>query len=326
MAIDSTDLPIAAMAGAAGPHAAEAFALLADETRLAILLALWEAYDPKNDDNTLPFSEIFDRVEYDSPGNLRYHLEKLEGQFVRQRAEGEGYEIRTTGLQFVRAIIAGSGVDDVTLEPTEIAQRCPFCDATTTISYRDGVVIHACTECPGAASTDDTKGTLSVVPFDPAGLQERSPEEIWTVSVVAALRGARSMFERLCPACSGSVDGWFERTAEEGRSTDREDRQTTAPVRAHFQCRVCRNHKIEPPRGLALLHPAVVSFYSEHGISTHLRADDSRTVKRFYGLLDGHEVEAVSDDPLRIAVTARCADEAITVTFDETVRVVDVSR
>jgi len=324
MAIDSTDLPIAAMAGEAGPHAADAFALLADETRLAILLALWEAHDPENDDNSLPFSEIFDRVDYDSPGNLSYHLEKLEGQFVRQQGEGEGYEIRTTGLKFVRSIIAGSGVDDVTLEPTEIDQPCPFCGAPTTIGYRDGVVIHACTECPGTAPDADAEGTLSVVPFDPVGLRGRSPEEVWAASVVAALRGARSMFQRLCPACSGPVDGWFECPDE--RETASENRRLSVPVRAHFQCRICRNHTVDPPRGLALFHPAVVSFYGEHDVSTHVSADDFRTVKRFHALMNGHDVEIVSAEPLRVAVTVRCDGDELRVTFDETVRVVDVTR
>lgn len=322
MAIDSTDLPIAAMAGEAGPHAADAFALLADETRLAVLLALWQAHDRENDDKSLPFSEIFDRVDYDSPGNLNYHLGKLEGQFVQQREDGR-YEIRTTGLKFVRSIIAGSGVEDVTLEPTEIDQPCPFCDAPTTVSYRDGTAIHACTACPGAAPDADTEGVLSVVPFDPAGLQGRTAEEVRAASVVAALRGARSMFQRLCPACSGAVDGWFERPDEGERPS--ETGRLSVPARAHFRCRTCRKHTIDPPRGLALFHPAVVSFYGDHDVSTHVSADDVRTVKRFYALMNSNEVDIVSDAPLRVAVTARCDDDELRVTFDETVRVVDVS-
>jgi hypothetical protein len=322
MAIDSTDLPIAAMAGEAGPHAADAFALLADETRLAVLLALWQAYDAGNDDNSLRFSEIFDRVEYDSPGNLNYHIEKLEGQFLRRREDGS-YEIRTTGLKFVRSIIAGSGVDDVTLEPTEIDQPCPFCDAPTTVGYQDGTVTHACTSCPGAAPDADADGALSVVPFDPAGLRERGPEEVWAASVVAALRGARSMFQRLCPACSGAVDGWFECPDEWERPS--ESRRLTVPVRAHFQCRTCRKHTVDPPRGLALFHPAVVSFYGDHDVSTHVSADDFRTVRRFYALMNGHDVELLSAEPIRVAVTVRCDDDQLRVTFDETVRAVDVS-
>jgi Zn-finger nucleic acid-binding protein len=323
----STELSLDTAVGEAGTHTADAFALLADETRLTILLALWEAYDPQADDNTVPFSEIFDRVDYDDPGNLSYHLEKLEGQFVRQQAEGEGYKIRTTGLKFVRAIIAGAGIQDVALEASEIDQACPFCGASTTISYRDGLVVHACTECDGAVPEQtDTEGLLSMVPFDPAGLTDRSPEEIRAASTVAALRGAQTLFDGLCPACSGPVESWFEYCEHHDSADTCEHCQSKVVARAHFQCRICRNHKIEPPQGLALFHPAVASFYDDHGVSTRIRADDFETVTRFYDLMNTHEVELVSEEPLRVEVAASRDGDEIRLTFDETVSVVDVSR
>lgn len=323
----STELPLESTPGEAGPHTTDAFALLADETRLAILLALWEAYDPQADENTVPFSEIFDRVEYDDPGNLSYHLEKLDGQFVRQHAEGEGYEIRTTGLKFVRAIIAGAGVQDVRLEPAEIDQACPFCGAPTAISYRDGLVIHACTACEGAKPEQTgSDGVLSTVPFDPAGLTDRSPEEIRAAATVAALRGARTLFEGLCPACSGPVDGWLEYCTDHDAAGICEDCETNVPVRARFQCRICRNHKVDPLQGIALFHPAMSAFYDDHGISTRIHADEFGTVNRFYELMDAHAVELVSEEPPRADVTATRDGDEIRLTFDDTVSVVDVDR
>lgn len=327
MSTESPDLPIEAGAGDARLHTTEAFGLLADETRLAILLALWEAYDPQADDNTVPFSEIFERIDYDDPGNLSYHLEKLEGQFVQQQGEGEGYRIRTTGLKLVRSVIAGTGVQDTTLEPSEIDQQCPLCGAPTTISYRDGLVIHTCTTCDGAApDRSDTNGLLSMAPFDPAGLTDRTPGEIRAASTVAALRGAQSLFDGLCPACSGPVDSWFEHCTDHDATGDCTNCQMAFAAQARFQCRICRNHKIEPPQGLVLFHPAVVSFYDDHGVSTRVRADDLGTVNRFYDLMDGHEVAVASEEPLRVGVTVRYNDDEIRVTFDDTVSVVNVRR
>jgi len=323
----STELPIEDAVGEAGTHTTEAFALLADETRLAILLALWEAYDPQAEDNSVRFSEIFDRVDYDDPGNLSYHLEKLEGQFVQQQAQGEGYEIRTTGLKLIRSIIAGAGVQDVTLEATEIDQACPFCGASTTISYQDGLVIHTCTECEGATpERTDTEGLLSMIPFDPVGLRDRSPEEIRAASTVAALRGAQALFDGLCPACSGPVDGWFEYCTDHDATGICEACGTKVPVRARFQCRVCRNHKVDPLQGLALFHPVVVSFYDDHGVSVRVQADDFETVKRFYDLMDSHEVKLVSTEPPRAEVAVAYSDDEMQLIFDDTVSVVDVHR
>jgi len=94
----------------------DAFALLGDGTRLAILLAIWEAHDPADEDNSLSFSEIFERVDYDDPGNLRYHLGKLEGQFIERTSEHDGYALRVPAQKLVRDIVAGVGAHDEWLE------------------------------------------------------------------------------------------------------------------------------------------------------------------------------------------------------------------
>lgn len=44
--LGSTESPLEGAAGAAGPDTTEAFQLLANETWLTILLALWEAKEP----------------------------------------------------------------------------------------------------------------------------------------------------------------------------------------------------------------------------------------------------------------------------------------
>lgn len=129
---DVRELPVDVPPGEAGVHAAEAFGLLGNDIRLAILLALWAEHDPHAEDNAVPFSDIFDRVDYEDPGNFSYHLDQLEGQFIRQRAEGEGYELRDPAKKFIQVIIAGAGVKGATQAPTSIDEPCPFCGATMT--------------------------------------------------------------------------------------------------------------------------------------------------------------------------------------------------
>lgn len=63
----------------------DAFAVLGNETRLGILRALWDAYNPQETDNSVPFSEFYDRVGFDDTGNFNYRLGKLTGDFVRLR-------------------------------------------------------------------------------------------------------------------------------------------------------------------------------------------------------------------------------------------------
>lgn len=319
--------PLEAASGAAGSHAAEAFALLGNETRVSILLALWEAYDPHATDNAVAFSRIFDRVDHDDRGNVSYHLTKLQGQFVRQRAERGGYELRETGLKLVRAIVAGAGVQDAELEHTEIDQACPFCDAPTAVSYRDGVLLHTCTECEGVGpAATDTEGFLSGVPFDPAGLAERTAAEIRAASTVAALRQVQSLFDGLCLACSGPVEGWLECCPDHDPDGPCEQCGRRFAACARFRCRICKNHSTTPPKNLALFHPAVVSFYDDHGVSTRIRADDVESVRRVSDLADDHEMELLARQPPRVVVRAVHDGDAVSLTFDEAATVVDVGR
>lgn len=323
----STNSSLEAAAGAAGPHATEALALLGNETRLAILLALWEEYDPHGGDNAVPFSRVFARVDYDDPGNLRYHLEKLEGPFIRQRTDRGGYELRETGLTLVQSVIAGAGVTDVTRPSTAIDQACPFCDAPTAVTYREGLVFWACTECDGPTpDVNGPDGLLSAVPFEPAGLADRTAEEIRAASMAAARRQVQSLFDGLCPTCAGPVDGWLDCCPDHAGEGHCERCGTRFGAWARFQCRVCKNHSVSSPKWLALFHPAVIAFYDRHGISPRLRADDFDSAKRVFDLMDDHGMVVVSDDPPRVAVTAAQDDDTIRVTFDETASVVDVRR
>jgi DNA-binding transcriptional ArsR family regulator len=307
-----------------GRDAAAAFSLLGNETRLSILLALWAEYDPHAADNAVPFSHIFDAVDHDDRGNVSYHLGRLTGQFVRQETDRGGYELRETGLKLVRSVIAGAGVGDVELEPTQIDQAC---DAPTAVSYRDGVVLHTCTECEGSGPAQtETEGFLSAVPFDPAGLTGRTPEEIRAASSAAALREVRSLFDGLCPACSGPVEGRLERCQDHDPDGDCTQCGTKFATWACFECRTCKNHSTTSPKGLALFHPAVISLYDDHGVSTRVRADNLESVRQMSQLMDGHEVETTARDPLRIVVTAAQGGDTVHLTFDETATVVDVER
>ncbi|MBS3761284.1 MAG: winged helix-turn-helix transcriptional regulator [Halodesulfurarchaeum sp.] len=324
---ESTESLLESAVGTAESPVTEAFALLGDETRLAILLAIWETYDPHADDNAVPFSRILNRLDVDDPGNLRYHLEKLRGQFLRQEAAGEGYELRAPGMKLVRTVLAGAGVGDVSMDATEIDQPCLSCGAPTVISYDDGCLVWACSECAGATpEATDTAGFLSATPFPPAGLRDRSPAEIQLASIAEARQKKQRMFDGFCPDCSGAVEGRLEWCADHDGDGICEHCGKQFVAWARFQCQVCKRHDISSPKTLALFHPAVVSFYDDHGVSIRFRADDFENARQVFDRMHDHGLELVSTGPPRVAVTASMNGETICLTFDETAAVVDVRR
>ena len=306
---------------------AEAYALLGNETRLAILLAIWEAQVPLAEDNAVSFSWVFERAPIDDRGNFSYHLDQLEGRFITQHEERGGYELLIPGLKLVRTIVAGTGVQEATVEPTPVDQPCPLCGGATLISYRQGVVFLECTACAGLApGKAEIDGVLNAVYVEPAGVAERTPEELHTASVAATLAKARSFFDGVCPTCSGPVDSWLEVCADHEADGGCAECGLREPAVARSLCRVCKDFGGGTLKRFALFHPAVVSFYDDHGVSTRVTADDHEAARRVYRLIYDHTVEPLSVEPPRAAVTVELDGEAVRLTIDETVAVVDVDR
>jgi DNA-binding transcriptional ArsR family regulator len=69
---------------------ADAFALLADETRVAILRALAESWNEAGFGAAygLSFSELRERVGVRDSSRFNYHLQRLTGRFARKTDEG----------------------------------------------------------------------------------------------------------------------------------------------------------------------------------------------------------------------------------------------
>lgn len=326
MADAEADSPLESAAGAAGPHATEAFALLANETRLAILLALWELHEPGTGDTAVSFSELYERIDYDNPGNFSYHIDQLEGHFIRKRPDDERYELRKTGLEIVRSVIAGSGVQDTSLEPTEIDRECYLCGAPTAVSYEDGTVYQVCTECEGMTTKDGLpEGWLNGMKFDPAGLTDRSAEELVAVAEIAAYRHMRTMFEGLCSACSGPVDATLEICDDHESDGVCSTCGRVPAYTAQFQCRVCKDFHGTTPDVLCVFHPAVIAFYYDHEVSPRWHADDYDGLTYVGNHEPDHETELISEDPPQVEVRITLDDEELQVTFDETVTIIDVT-
>jgi hypothetical protein len=324
---DPADSPLDGAAGAAGVHTTEAFALLGDETRLAILLALWEAYDPAADDNVVSFSALFDRIDYDNAGNFSYHLDQLDGQFIRKRTDPEGYELRDTGLALVKTIIAGAGVADISLDPVEIDRPCSLCGATTTVSYEDGVLYQTCTDCEGITSDPDLPdGYLNATPFHPAGLTDRSPAELVAAAEVAAYRHIHTLVEGICSACSGPVDASLETCSDHDSEGVCETCGRAHAFWARFQCRVCKDHHVTTPAVLSVFYPATIAFYYDHGVAPRWHARDFEGLRQVGVHEVEHEMALVAEESPRVEVVVVLDGDELALTFDETAAVIGVDR
>lgn len=319
--------PLEAAAGAANPTTTAAFKQLANETRLAILLALWEAYEPFADRGEQSFSELRARVGMRDKGQFRYHLDQLVDNFVE--SGDDGYVLQNAGRKIVRTIIAGTGLNDETLNRTRIDRNCPYCDAPTAVVYQNGWLFQVCTACSGTFGEhyDFPTGTLTVWPLDSAGLTNRTPAEMFTAGAIATMQEYAMMIGGVCPECSGSVDAWFDvcdyhDTRERSVCPACERRY---PIQARFVCTICKNKMWGPPSILVVTHPEVIVFFTDHSVEFGYETSDIGGVGRVLDVIRKYDIaELVTTDPVRVAVVYRCNGDELRVTLDESVSVLAV--
>lgn len=323
---NGAESPLEAASGAAGPHTTEAFSALGNETRLSILLALWEAFEPLSEDNAVSFSALRDRVGMRDSGQFNYHLDQLTDHFVR--TTDSGYELRKSGQKFVRTVIAGTGVGETTVPPTELDLSCHHCGATPVeVSYRDEMLYLGCPDCEGFVAFEDfPRGTLAVWDLDPAGLARRDPPDLLLAGAVAENNRLRMMREGVCPDCSGAIETSVH-TCEEHASESGAvcpNCGTRDSVRVRYVCTVCKNWNEGPVQVVVHDHPAVISFYYEHGIDITYDTGDIEGFYRVWDLLWKQEHALVSTDPLRIRVAVPCEDDELHLLLDSDLNIIEI--
>ncbi|MFB6296623.1 MAG: winged helix-turn-helix domain-containing protein [Halobacteriales archaeon] len=307
--------PLEAVLEGVDTQAIEAFELLSHEARLAILLALWEAYDPSGEHPAVPFSELAERINYDSPGNLNYHLDKLTDHYVRKT--GDGYHNTEAGNRVVRAVRAGAITRDVAFGPFDIDGLCPYCGAAAEVSYADTHIMARCTECTGTfiegeqparePHPEHSRGIITRQEFPPAGVQNRDPEAAVGAHLTRTGYLGFSMLAGTCPECAGRTrvsttccpDHDAEAPACE--SCGRQYAAWTGMVCGH-----CRFAIGAPSRWLPIRDPRIGAFFQERGVDV-----TPGFSMELWSALDRADERIVSEDPVELAFTYRLGEDEL---------------
>jgi hypothetical protein len=311
--------------GEAGFSPEEAFLILGNKLRIQILRALWEADDPADHDSSaIAFSDLYQRVGADDSGQFNYHLNKLTGAFVRRTEDG--YELREAGYQVIRAVLAGAINKNPSFEPTETAEKCPFCGSVVEVRYEDDRLTVRCTNCEGVVAGEFPPGTYMSFGFPPAGTEGRTPDELlesahtWYDSMITP------MFEGVCPECAGrttaSVEICEDHDPGDGRICDECD--AAHEIWVQYVCERCKYARECLVWFELMNHPAVISFYYEHGDIQRNIPFKKLTWESSPYVGDISE-EVISKNPLRVRVTIPHEDDELQVTVDEEVNIVELN-
>jgi len=281
----------------------DAFGALSDGTRIEILRALWDA-----EDHELSFSELREAVGMRDSGQFNYHLDKLTDRFITKT--DDGYRLRLAGIQTVGALLAGAYTMDGSVDPFEVDAACPSCGSSMTFQYDDEWVTIDCDECPVSSDFGVPPGA-----FEGYGVDEFP---------VVAERYGRTLIRQVgngfCPYCEGRVRPTVE-LAHDADQSSREvpDHLENVPT-VEYTCDRCEE-TLTVDLGFSLLeHPAVVSFYYDHGVDVR-----EASIWRF-GALSNDRSWITDRDPFRAVVTYPAGDEELRLTVDDELNVLDVGR
>ena len=274
----------------AGFDAAGAFALLGDETRVAILAAL----AGRNDD-PMSFAELRERAGVDDSGRFNYHLGKLVGRFVEKT--DAGYRLTFAGSRVVGAVYEGTYAEGDAIGPVALEADCPDCSTALELRYADERVTIDCPDCDRV---------VSGFGFPPGALSGRDPEVLPDLLVTYMATLVDRFRAGLCSNCSGPVSPAFNPDAD--------------GVTVRFVCDRCRERATTSLASVLLTDPAVAAFHHDHGI------DVRGTLPWALSWVEGSEAERVSESPPRYAVTATLDGERLRVVVDESLRVVETTR
>ncbi|WP_331235665.1 ArsR/SmtB family transcription factor [Natronorarus salvus] len=273
---------------------ANAFSVVANETRLSILMALWRA------DGVTSFTDLHRAVGLRDSAQFNYHLQKLTDAFVRPR-EG-GYELRYAGEKVVRAVLSGSFVETPAIEPFALDASCVACGRDLRARYADEQFSIDCVSC----------GTrFGRYPFPPGGFTDRTRAEVMDAFNQRVRHLHCLAADGVCHECNGRMRTRFVR----------DDERFAAGVSVTHRCEQCR-HRLHSPIGLTLLdHSGVVAFHREHGV------DLCRVPYwRLAWCVGDDALTVLSEDPWEVRIDVSLGDETLSVWIDETLAVTAMDR
>lgn len=269
-----------------GVRPSDAFQSLGNETRMGVLRSLWAAEADGEGQATRSFSALFEASDADTSAQFAYHLRQLTDTWV-EKTDEETYALTYAGRALARAVEAGTFTQRVDAEAVPLSGPCPECGREElTATAADNTLSVGCDAC---------ERSLLCLPFPPSGLQSHDPEDLPGAFDRHHRHRLSTLADGVCPECGGAVS-----TTARAVEGDR--------VQATLSCDAC-GYRLRTPATLTVLdHPAVVSFYHEHG--TDLRE------RPLWNVGAEWRETLVSEDPWVLRVSTELDGETLSLFLD----------
>lgn len=303
----------------------EAFSTLGNETRIRILQTLGETH------GSLSFTDLRERVGIPQGRQFNYHLDKLVGHFVERT--DDGYHLLQAGRRVIEAVLSGAVTETPEIEPVRVDLPCFNCGAPVEICFREEMVWMACTECSGdygeSSESDysvpwdleERGGLLGGYYLPPSGVRGRTASEVVQTAYTWTVIEELSLASGICPRCSAGVYRSV-RVCESHEAID-EICETCGRRYAVWLDTHCTNcvYFLQGPFELHLLaHTDFLAFVISNGINPLSWTPELNRMTSEY------DEEVLSTEPFNARFTFEIDDDALTMTVDDDLNVVEVAR
>lgn len=277
----------------------DVFGRVADETRLDILRALWEARREadRTERHGLPFSTLRERVGVGDSGRFNYHLDQLVPEFVR--SDDDGYTLTDAGARIIGAAVSGVYATPETELDSFPVGACSNadCDGTIEAQYEDHRIRVQCDRCD--------RETVVIAPPIIAGAHD--PEANPGVFADYALTVIQKTVRGFCHLCSGPIEATVPREQIE---------EADDHVSVIHECQACGSVSYTSAASMLVDDPEVVSVFHEADI-------DFRDAFLWQATRGFDWEETVRTDPFRIEVRFELDGDALVVTMDDDLEVLE---
>jgi hypothetical protein len=312
------------------------FELLADETRFDILASLAQApYDEY--EGTLTFSELWRRTDVDDSGRFNYHLDKLVGPFIRQTDDGYqlthlgriSYRLTASEL-FVRNdraeetsrwcpktngedsdVDAAGGTSgnadtdaDADADGHQLPDDCPNCGSSLVATFDGDTYVVRCRECGLLGSSGE---------LPRSAIDHHDREDLPDVFARYMRRSLVMLNDGLCRWCTSPLETTVEPAPD--------DRWPLADWVVSRKCTHCGSFARTTLGEAVQFHPAVVSFYDDHGVD--IAATPCWRVDLTVGAVD---VDVHGEEPWRGSLRVERSGDVLTLEIDDDASVIETQR
>lgn len=282
----------------------EAFGLLGNETRLAILRELAQQRRVNWQFEGMQFADLRKAVGMRDAGTFSYHLDKLTGVFVEK--QGDEYVLNAGGIEIADAILTGryGNTDDERV--TTVEYVCPTCSANLQAFYRGGQFGLFCEE----------HGYLLGTTIPPAAVDGRSMAEV----VEIATRDMKQDMERatngVCFHCWGKMvirlqqDPPIEHPAT-GETYEPEENPFNEGVVAVLGCERCETVVWLEPDICVTRHPANIAlrYRNDFDVDSFMHLSPQVELER--------TVTVTSTEPLEVSLTVESDETRVQYVLEE---------